>query len=582
MQMWHFNYNQTSLWDEYIPSNEPNHLFFDTSCQMQARSDAGAPTSCINNCFSALTGFSLGNISIGVPDWRYPFIGDHYLMKSLNHTLNLSDYDYSTYMEYYYSSAFLPGSLDLSIEYCLAEPLERICHIGLSPTLLTGVTICVIIKTCTAIIVTITLARRKQTPLVTLGDAIASFVENPDPVTAGLCTFGQDDARRALRDRHIFQVVLSDARRWQPLRKRRGAIVPVSVWLTSYLLFAFGIAVCATAFGFAHQSNGFSGSFFESDQNAFADNPFTFFEGVMTANSPQLLLSFCYLAYNNLFTRLQMAREWALFSEEPHPLRVTDPQGEQYATYRLQLPYKYSLPLIAVSIFLHWLLSNMIYLFVSLGGYYGEFFLPGGTNNDPSLPPNTAVAVGFSTYSIMGMLVMSCVLITIPILLSLKRLSPNTVNIGTNSFALSAACHVSRLSRAVTSPEDTVAIYSTESSPFIDLPFDSAERLRSPPYEPIADANLDDIEMEQLVVARQSSSRKLLAVERLVNNQVQEDDGDDAGGRNLFRNLARSKIRWGVVHMPPEWYAEHGIFEHLSFGAEEDNVQAPVPGRLYA
>lgn len=46
----------------------------------------------------------------------------------------------------------------------------------------------------------------------------------------------------------------------------------------------------------------------------------------MTANSPQLLLSFCYLAYNNLFTRLQMAREWALFSEECLPLRVTDPQ----------------------------------------------------------------------------------------------------------------------------------------------------------------------------------------------------------------------------------------------------------------
>lgn len=72
---------------------------------------------------------------------------------------------------------------------------------------------------------------------------------------------------------------------------------------------------------------GFSwGSFFESDQNAFSGTPFTFFEGVLTANSPQLLLSFCYLAYNNLFTRLQMAREWVLYSEEYHPLRVTDPQ----------------------------------------------------------------------------------------------------------------------------------------------------------------------------------------------------------------------------------------------------------------
>lgn len=40
----------------------------------------------------------------------------------------------------------------------------------------------------------------------------------------------------------------------------------------------------------------------------------------------------------------------------------------QYSTYRLQLPYKYSIPLILMSIFLHWLLSNTLYLFISEGG----------------------------------------------------------------------------------------------------------------------------------------------------------------------------------------------------------------------
>lgn len=45
-------------------------------------------------------------------------------------------------------------------------------------------------------------------------------------------------------------------------------------------------------------------------------------------------------------------------------------RGDQYSTYRLQLPYKYSIPLIISSIALHWMLSNTVYLFISEGGGY--------------------------------------------------------------------------------------------------------------------------------------------------------------------------------------------------------------------
>jgi hypothetical protein len=45
-------------------------------------------------------------------------------------------------------------------------------------------------------------------------------------------------------------------------------------------------------------------------------------------------------------------------------------RGLQYSTYRLQLPYKYSIPLIIVSIVLHWLLSNSLYLMASGGSRY--------------------------------------------------------------------------------------------------------------------------------------------------------------------------------------------------------------------
>lgn len=89
---------------------------------------------------------------------------------------------------------------------------------------------------------------------------------------------------------------------------------------------------------------------------------------VVTANMPQLLLSFSYFVYNSLYTRLCAEKEWNSYGVDHHPLRVTRPQGQQRSTYRLQLPYQYSIPLIIVSIVLHWLVSNALYVFVIEGG----------------------------------------------------------------------------------------------------------------------------------------------------------------------------------------------------------------------
>ena len=82
----------------------------------------------------------------------------------------------------------------------------------------------------------------------------------------------------------------------------------------------------------------------------------------MVANTPQLILSICYLAYNGLFTRMLAEFEWSKYSVEFRALRVTEPRGSQNSTYRLQLPYRFSIPLMIVSIALHWLYSNCIYV----------------------------------------------------------------------------------------------------------------------------------------------------------------------------------------------------------------------------
>ena len=88
-------------------------------------------------------------------------------------------------------------------------------------------------------------------------------------------------------------------------------------------------------------------------------------------NTPQILISLFYLTYNQLLTRLVLAREWARFaSGKPQPLRVTYPRGSQVSTYFLSLPLRYSIPLLITSIITHWLVSRTVYVFVSAGEYY--------------------------------------------------------------------------------------------------------------------------------------------------------------------------------------------------------------------
>ncbi|XXH04287.1 hypothetical protein Hte_010701 [Hypoxylon texense] len=597
-EIWHLQDNQTEFWARYVPPDQPNHLFFAAQCVIYALRISNRPTVCENTCSLALGQGTIANGKAAIlnsPDWEFPFFDDEYasLLNGTNATVREGNGSppYVYFSGSTFTSGLQPGTFNMSVKYCLAEPLERTCHIALSPTLLLAVTLCVVFKTITAILVTIVLSRRNQAPLATLGDAMESFIEQPDRITAGMCTVGQAEIRRAMRVRKAFLV--PGPRRWQPLRQRRAAVIPMSVWLTSYLLFAIGIGVCAY-FLRDIKSTDLFGSFFESDQNGFIDLAFTFSAGVLLANSPQILLSICYLAYNNMFTRLQMAREWSLFSEGYRGLRVTDPKGDQYSTYRLQLPYKYSVPLIAVSIFLHWLLSNTIYLFVSTGGYFGTDGFLFGDLVDSSLPPNTAVAVGYSGKSLQAMLIVSCVLILVPLVLSSKRLPSNMVNIGSNSLAISAACHASVLSHAVKSRPDSLLLDSPSVSNNLDLPQTprSPERLRTLlPGEGLThDANGGSIEMQRLVTTstRKSSQLSLASSNRLLLRRSEDSDSNEGDEQQtgLFTKLARSKIRWGVVPMPPEWHAEYdnedGAVEHLSFGVEEDDVKPPEPGRHYA
>ncbi|KAK9420702.1 hypothetical protein SUNI508_00793 [Seiridium unicorne] len=594
--VWNTTGFSTDFWDPLVPAEQPNSLWFSAQCHMIAKFDDKQGTVCGSDCFSALEAKSIWDIDISdmTPEdnvWPIHFFSD--VMEYVNRSHSDS---WSSESNHFFS--LNPGFADLSVDYCLAQPSERVCHVGLSNVLLLAITVCVFLKTVTAVVITVVLGRRNQPPLVTLGDAIESFIQRPDQCTLKFCTIGQREVRRA-RD-YPSERLVPEPRLWRSDIHRRWGAVPSSVWASTYLLFFISIGIVAIFLPISMRYRGISGTFTESDTNSFVTViQFTFIGGVLAANSPQLLLSFCYLAYNNLFTRLQMAKEWSEFSLGYRPLRVTDPKwvhlnftcrfwkmlinrrGEQYATYRLQLPYKYSIPLIACSIFLHWLLSNTVYLFVSEGGYYAS------TNteySDPSLPSNTATLMGFSVKALLVMLIVSLVLVLIPIVLSFMRLPSGTVLVGSNSFAISAACHVSSVSGAadVSCPDISGnpapsgrGTLSSKYSPLEDISYDNEQATEQTAQFRLADPKnrSNSIEMQRLI-NNQTSSQSLRTQHS--NNQLTQEE--------LFVHVSRSKLRWGVVKMPAGFYAQFqglGQYEHLSFGVEEDAVEPPVPGKYY-
>lgn len=132
----------------------------------------------------------------------------------------------------YYSNTNPNGNSLISgtthVQYCLANPAEPHCTVELIPGLLYAVILCNVIKGLAFAYLTFL----QFDPLITIGQAVASFLENPDPTTEGLGAHSARDVRgewlsnpqsgtywSELNQDHIYK---SERRRWfsgaSPLR----------------------------------------------------------------------------------------------------------------------------------------------------------------------------------------------------------------------------------------------------------------------------------------------------------------------------------------------------------------------------
>ncbi|KAF2682083.1 hypothetical protein K458DRAFT_420018 [Lentithecium fluviatile CBS 122367] len=151
----------------------------------------------------------------------------------------------------------------------------------------------------------------------------------------------------------------------------------------------------------------------------------------LIANSGQLILSVTYVSYNALLTSMCGASEVSHFAYTRKSLRVShSPEGSQRATYFLQLPLVYGIPLQLAGAVLHWLVSQSIFvMFVQPFGVTGQaeeqgFWVP-----------------GYSPIGILLLVIMACVLVVSLIGYALVPLRPGLPLMANCSVAIAATCH---------------------------------------------------------------------------------------------------------------------------------------------
>ena len=325
------------------------------------------------------------------------------------------------------------------IQHCLSKSIEEHCRLQLSLLLMSIIIFCNFTKaTCMYLV----LQYQKNPPLVTLGDAIESFLEHRDLTTKNLCLaekytftpnnwedFG-DLNRKYVKEKHRWFSSASQ-RRWLTCN-----VLCISTLLVAGVLLQIGLRnTQLMSRSMSHLwSLGFGAVTSESLVSWNKPGSGGLLLNVLVANSPQALLSFLFLTYNGLYTCMLMANEWSDYAHERKALRVTDPVGNQRSTYRLQIPYKYGIPLTIVSGILHWLVSQSLFL-ARIASYdsYGE--------EDTDEMVST---MGYSCIAIITVIIVGTIVVTLGILNGFRRYRPGMPIVGSCSAAISAACHAPR------------------------------------------------------------------------------------------------------------------------------------------
>ncbi|PSN72268.1 hypothetical protein BS50DRAFT_617555 [Corynespora cassiicola Philippines] len=320
------------------------------------------------------------------------------------------------------------------IDYCLSDGSEANCKVQWNVPI---AIIVIISNLCKAIVVLyFAIFCNADEPLLTIGDGITSFLQDEDSTTSGIRLLPlKDNDNNELYLPRGPQPHSSTIYRWKDVTSRIRRFITCTLFITACISMFFLLNM-----GFKSIRDIQSMSLSEILRMGFgsldARALITFdVKGVMgnivVANSPQPILSFLYFMYNGLFTAMLLGREWASYSDKRKGLRVSSaPSGEQRSTYFLQLPYRFSIPLMILNALLHWLVSQSLF-FVSIESYDIDNHLH-----------SSALTCGFSPIAIVTTIAVTIFMIWGLLAFGYVPLKSDMPLAGSCSAAISAECHL--------------------------------------------------------------------------------------------------------------------------------------------
>ncbi|KAJ4310319.1 hypothetical protein N0V84_011036 [Fusarium piperis] len=334
------------------------------------------------------------------------------------------------------------------VKYCLSKPREEVCRVNFNIPVAIGV---IIANAAKAIILLYVAFKPPEEPLLVLGDAIHSFLRKPDPFSKHMCLASIHDVKTQGAWASI------NPSRWVSRRRRWAAAISRTRWYISGSLYglALGVAIFFLAWGItalrgSHSAKtlwnmGFGAitdkALISGLQTEGENSGNEIVTSVLLANIPQISFSVLYFQYNGLFTCMLSAKEWSDFGWKRKALRVSsEPVGEQRSRYFLQLPYRWSMPLVLLSILMHWILSQSIFV-VAVETDRKDYnnMLPAG-EYARQLTWNFATC-GYSPVAIICVMLVSLVMVAAVIITATRRLPTAIPVVGSCSLAIAASCH---------------------------------------------------------------------------------------------------------------------------------------------
>ncbi|OQE44821.1 hypothetical protein PENCOP_c002G08560 [Penicillium coprophilum] len=325
------------------------------------------------------------------------------------------------------------------VDYCLAEKARQFCKLQYSFPLTMVVIAFNLVKSA---ILYYMWFGMKEAPILTIGDAITSFLRRPDPYTKGGCLLLNREAQSMSRfsSASSRKYPLHEPRRYDRKRRRWGSAVSIRRWVFSIFLGLLAIIACIAllVYGISQirsKSTVWQATLGEVNPGTLIIGngwPSTLIPIVIIANIPQLLFSFLYFAFNSLLTAMNIAAEWSGYAVKRKGLRISgSPSLSQRSNYFLSLPYRYAIPLMVVSAILHWLISQSLFI-VGIEAYSPT--LEREQNHD-------ILTCAYSPVAIVSSIAVGSFMLFCVVGQSFRLFESGMPVVGSCSFTIAAACH---------------------------------------------------------------------------------------------------------------------------------------------